>query len=608
MFFFSVFLCHQSDARGYGWRREVDGHGGTGRNVHDLVAYQGFDLESGVLFILGFYRNHLRTTTVDEDFHQGEVELIGINLLTWLLRVACYFDAHGLSFVTHDIDFGGKEIFPRYVYSKVAHSFQTSDTAVLPRTRKGRENLDNLVLTLEQHLRHTSADTEVSIDLERSVRVVEVVVDTTFILVGVVGGGVFEGIVEDATRVVTILGACPKIYLPSHGPSGSSITAKGECIDRRLEIIIATFHLVERIEAHQVAHVAVSLVARNAVGSIFPLFEEFGAFVDAEILCPVAPIAFILFDVQTFVGLFYVVLELCHVSSGESQAFCAQNVDGFERDLEVGSDQLLCVCRAVFSCMVVLLRRVFVGGYKRTVFFYFVLDHALHPELRALPNGREGLAEEGFVASKAIVIPKVGAIPSIYFLVVVAPSAHTSEDVALGEDRPTHFLTIASPASGFLPTFSFVVVEDIVEEGEVAVGEVGGFCGPVVHLHVDVRVDVGVPRRICLVIPNALQIGGNIDRTTTRRNHQVATIVEVELFEEKPIFRIFVARIAVVVVDERLCVLFGGSIVEIEFHASHVAFKVSHVRTLEFCPRFCGCFRHNVLHLCSNCGGITSGA
>ena len=31
-------------------------------------------------------------------------------------------------------------------------------------------------------------------------------------------------------------------------------------------------------------------------------------------------------------------LTVCHVSSGESQAFCAQNVDGFERDLEVGSN------------------------------------------------------------------------------------------------------------------------------------------------------------------------------------------------------------------------------------------------------------------------------
>ena len=95
--------------------------------------------------------------------------------------------------------------------------------------------------------------------------VVEIIIDTSAILVGVVGGGVLEGIVEDATSVVTIFGTCPEIHLPSHGPSRSSVTAKGEGIDGRLEIIIATFHLVEGIEAHEVAHVAVSLVARHTI-------------------------------------------------------------------------------------------------------------------------------------------------------------------------------------------------------------------------------------------------------------------------------------------------------------------------------------------------------
>ena len=236
---------------------------------------------------------------------------------------------------------------------------------------------------------------------------------------------------------------------------------------------------------------------------------------------------------QTFVGLFYVFLELRYVSSGESKTFCAQNVDSVLGNLEVGCNQLLSVCCTVFSWVIVLFGRVFVGSDKRTVFFHFVLNHTLHPELRTLPNGGECLAEEGFIAREAIVVPKVGAIPSVYFLVVITPSAHTSEDVALGEDRPTHFLTIASPASGFLPTFSFIVVENIIEEGEVAVGEICRFCWPIVHLHVDVGVDVGVPRRLCLVVPNTLQIGGHIDVTATRRNHQVATIVEIELFEEK---------------------------------------------------------------------------
>ena len=55
-------------------------------------------------------------------------------------------------------------------------------------------------------------------------------------------------------------------------------------------------------------------------------------------------------------------------------------------------------------------------------------------------------------------------------------------------------------------------------------------------------------------------------------------------------------------------VSFGGSVVEIEFHASHITFEVGHVRTFECCPRFCRCFRHNVLHLRCNRIGITSGS
>ena len=59
---------------------------------------------------------------------------------------------------------------------------------------------------------------------------------------------------------------------------------------------------------------------------------------------------------KALIGLFYVVLELRYVGCGETKAFCAQNVDGFERDFEVGSDQLLSMCRTVLFGVVVLLR------------------------------------------------------------------------------------------------------------------------------------------------------------------------------------------------------------------------------------------------------------
>ena len=80
------------------------------------------------------------------------------------------------------------------------------------------------------------------------------------------------------------------------------------------------------------------------------------------------------------------------------------------------------------------------------------------------------------------------------------------------------------------------------------------------------------------------------------------------MFEEKAFFGILIARTRIITSDERLRVSFGGSVVEIEFHASHITFEVSHVRTFECCPRFCRCFRHNVLHLRCNRIGITNGS
>ena len=67
-------------------------------------------------------------------------------------------------------------------------------------------------------------------------------------------------------------------------------------------------------------------------------------------------ISLILFDMKALIGLFYIVLELRYVGCGETKAFCAQNVDGFERDLEVGGNQLLSMCRHRPLWGVVLLR------------------------------------------------------------------------------------------------------------------------------------------------------------------------------------------------------------------------------------------------------------
>ena len=106
----------------------------------------------------------------------------------------------------------------------------------------------------------------------------------------------------------------------------------------------------------------------------------------------------------------------------------------------------------------------------------------------------------------AIVLPEVINQPSICHAVVAAPSGHTAKDVRLCEDCPSFVgfsVDLVELTGCTLPSFALRIVDDIVEEGEVAVRKVRRFCGPIVHLHIDVVVHVRVPGRIVAVVPNA---------------------------------------------------------------------------------------------------------
>ena len=78
---------------------------------------------------------------------------------------------------------------------------------------------------------------------------------------------------------------------------------------------------------------------------------------------------------------------------------------------------------------------------------------------------------------------------------------------------------------------------DVVGEGGVEVAEVGHLGRPVVHLYVDVGVDVGVPRGRIAVVPDPLQVGRQGDAPAAR-DEQVAAIGEVELGQEQVVGRV----------------------------------------------------------------------
>ena len=69
---------------------------------------------------------------------------------------------------------------------------------------------------------------------------------------------------------------------------------------------------------------------------------------------------------------------------------------------------------------------------------------------------------------------------------------------------------------------------DEVGEGRDGLRKIGDFRRPVVHLQVDVGVEVGVPGRLEVLVPDALKIGRKRGRPARRAHEQVAAVLEVE--------------------------------------------------------------------------------
>ena len=86
-------------------------------------------------------------------------------------------------------------------------------------------------------------------------------------------------------------------------------------------------------------------------------------------------------------------------------------------------------------------------------------------------------------------LPEVCGIPSVGYHVVVLERADAAEDIVLGEACPAAILTLL--LCPLLPLRLLLCHSpDVVEEWHVHLAEVCWFRWPVVHLHVDVRVDV----------------------------------------------------------------------------------------------------------------------
>ena len=137
-------------------------------------------------------------------------------------------------------------------------------------------------------------------------------------------------------------------------------------------------------------------------------------------------------------------------------------------------------------------------------------------------------------------LPEVHAIPRVgNSIVLPAPLRAAPENVILRREEPSATLLKGCAVGGEVAIHVFLplgivklgaaphsLVVDIVDKRHVELAEVCHFGRPVVHLHVDVRVDVAVPRRMVRVVPDALQIAWQ-RYSPSAAEHEVAPVAEI---------------------------------------------------------------------------------
>ena len=210
----------------------------------------------------------------------------------------------------------------------------------------------------------------------------------------------------------------------------------------------------------------------------------------------------------------------------------------------------------------------------------------VHPVLAGGLHGGEGLAKEVRILRIEVVLPEVGAEPGVADLVLVLPPSCTAENAVLGEEGPSVAAFDIRAGAGMLgirlPLLAVRHVDGPVEEGVVQFAQVGDLHRPVVHLHVDVGMYVGVPSRAAAVVPDTLQVAREC-HATRRGDGKVTAIGKVELLEEQ------IVRFRTVVVYKRIGRLrLRSGIGKVQTHAVEEFLIVCHMLAVDRCPALAG--------------------
>ncbi len=194
-------------------------------------------------------------------------------------------------------------------------------------------------------------------------------------------------------------------------------------------------------------------------------------------------------------------------------------------------------------------------------------------------------------------LPQVAAVPGIGHEVITSPCAHAAEQIAFRKHRPS-VLHLGIFLGHALPVLVSCVLDDVFQQGQMQLAEVCVLNGPVVHLDVDVGVDVAVPGGVGHIVPDTLQIVGSYDAAVAA-DGQITAVLEVELLQEACLGSVGLG--SVVMLDKLLGGACGCSI-QVQLHALHVGREVGNVLGQDGVKAFGVCCVRDVQDACTQLG------
>ena len=127
------------------------------------------------------------------------------------------------------------------------------------------------------------------------------------------------------------------------------------------------------------------------------------------------------------------------------------------------------------------------------------------------------------------------AIPGISWPIYIP--IRIAKNIALGFNCPSSksfFLSNLLPASIRFKSF----FKNIIQERSMTFGQITIFNRPIIHLYINITVDVALPWRSIIIIPYSLQITRQV-HAARRSQHQITAILKVKHIQIKTLFMEF---------------------------------------------------------------------